>query len=75
MKHLKPGKYKHYKGGEYEVISLARHSETMEVMAIYKPLYPLEEGELKTWVRPVEMFYDEIELQGETVLRFTFMGD
>ena len=75
MKSIKPGKYKHYKGGEYEVVDVARHSESKQVMVIYKPLYPLDEGELETWVRPIEMFFDTKEHQGETVLRFTYLDE
>ncbi len=73
MKEIELGKYKHFKGGEYQVIGTARHSETMEVMVIYKPLYKLQDGELKTWVRPLDMFFDHKEHQGETVQRFTLI--
>jgi len=72
---IKLGKYKHFKGGEYQVIGTARHSETMEVMVIYKPLYELKEGELETWVRPIEMFFDSKQHNGETVSRFSFMEE
>lgn len=75
MKTIKLGKYKHFKGGQYQVIGTARHSETMEVMVIYKPLYDLDEGELKTWVRPIEMFFDDKEHNGEQVKRFTFIKE
>lgn len=75
MKTIKLGKYRHFKGGEYQVIGTARHSESLELMVIYKPLYDLEEGELKTWVRPIEMFFDTKEHQGETVKRFSFIEE
>ncbi len=64
------GKYRHYKGGEYEVIGIAKHSETLEEMAIYKALY--DEGQL--WVRPIGMFAEEIEKDGEKIPRFKFIG-
>ncbi len=75
MQNIKLGKYKHFKGGEYQVLGVAKHSESLETMVIYKPLYELEQGELDTWVRPIEMFFDTKELNGETVPRFTYMGD
>lgn len=74
MKDIKKGKYQHFKGGEYEVLGVAKHSESLAVMVIYKPLYPLEQDELETWVRPIEMFFDSKELNGETVPRFKYIG-
>lgn len=67
---LKPGKYRHYKGKEYEVISVARHSETLEELVVYRALY----GEGEMWVRPLAMFMEEVEVSGERVPRFTFTG-
>jgi len=72
---IKLGKYRHFKGGEYQVIETARHSETLEVMVIYKPLYELKAGELETWVRPIEMFFDNKEHQGKSVARFEFIEE
>ena len=72
---IKRGKYRHFKGGEYEVVGIARHSESLEVMVIYKPLYELKKDELETWVRPIEMFFDTKEHQGKTVERFVYIGD
>lgn len=72
---IKLGKYRHFKGGEYQVVGTARHSESMEVMVIYKPLYVLEKDELETWVRPIDMFFDTKEHNGETVLRFSLIED
>jgi cyclomaltodextrinase len=69
---IKPGKYRHYKGKEYEVISTARHSETLEEMVVYKALYQ-KEGE-NLWVRPVKMFLEEVEVEGKMVKRFTFLN-
>lgn len=64
------GVYRHYKGGMYEVTGFAKHSETEEDMVIYKTLY----GKFDTWVRPLEMFQEEIEVDGKTVKRFTYEG-
>ena len=72
---IKLGKYRHFKGGEYQVVGTARHSESMEIMVIYKPMYELEQDELETWVRPIEMFFDTKEHVGETVSRFVFIEE
>ena len=71
QKLLKPGRYKHFKGGEYEVIDTAIHSETDELVVVYRPLY----GEQALWVRPLAMWNETVEYQGELVKRFTFVGD
>ena len=65
-----PGRYRHYKGGEYEVIGVARHSETREPMVVYRPLY----GEGGLWVRPLAMFAETVTNNGETVPRFAYIG-
>jgi len=65
---IKPGKYKHYKGGMYEVIGPARHSETLEEMVVYKALYQ-PEGE-NIWVRPAKMFTEKVVIDGREMLRF-----
>jgi len=70
MQKIKLGKYRHFKGGKYDVVGVAKHSETLDELVIYKPLY----GEMRTWVRPIEMFFDTVEFEGKTVPRFTFMG-
>jgi len=67
---LKKGKYKHYKGSMYEVVDVARHSETEEWMVVYKTLY----GDFSTWVRPYEMFTSTVEVDGKVVQRFEFVG-
>lgn len=54
-------KYKHYKGGEYEVLALAQHSETLEELVVYKALYQTEEKFHDVWVRPREMFEEQLE--------------
>lgn len=66
-----PGKYKHYKGKLYEVIGTARHSETLEELVVYKALYQ-PEGE-NLWVRPLEMFMEEVEIDGTKMPRFKFL--
>ncbi len=65
---LKLGKYKHYKGHSYEVIGVAKHSETLEEMVVYKALY----GEHDTWVRPLKMFTEEVTVDGKKVPRFEY---
>ena len=60
------GTYRHFKGGRYEVIALAKHSETEEVMVVYKVLY----GEGQVWVRPLKMWEERVVYQGKSVPRF-----
>ena len=64
-----PGRYRHYKGGEYEVVELCRHSETLNILVVYRALY----GEHGLWVRPVEMWNETVEMDGQTVVRFSRM--
>ena len=64
------GKYRHYKGNEYEVIGLAEHSETLEDLVVYQALY----GERELWVRPVKMFLEEVEVDGKKMPRFEYAG-
>lgn len=66
VKTIIPGKYRHFKGNEYEVISIACHSETMEPMVVYRALY----GDHGIWVRPAEMWNETIERDGKTYQRF-----
>lgn len=66
---LPPGRFRHYKGGEYEVLGVARHSETLEPQVVYRPLYKAS----GLWVRPFEMFVEEIEVNGQRVARFARM--
>lgn len=68
---IKPGRYRHFKGGEYEVIGLAKHSETHEPMVVYRALY----GKGGLWVRPQEMFDGAVERDGKTMPRFTYIGE
>ena len=67
---IKPGKYRHFKGNEYEVIGTAKHSETMEEMVVYRALY----GEFGLWVRPASMWEETVERDGKTYQRFTYIG-
>lgn len=60
-------RYRHFKGKEYRVLSLARHSETLEPMVVYQQLY----GEQGIWVRPLDMFLETVERDGETMYRFS----
>lgn len=66
---LRKGIYKHYKGNLYEVIDVARHSETQESLVVYKTLY----GDFSTWVRPLDMFQESVDRDGEQVARFEFV--
>lgn len=62
----RPGRYRHYKGGEYEVLGVARHSETLEPLVVYRPLY----NQTGLWVRPHAMFFGPVEVDGQSVPRF-----
>jgi hypothetical protein len=64
-----PGRYRHYKGGEYEVVGVARHSETLEPMVIYRPLY----NESGLWIRPYSMFFEQVQVAGELQPRFSIV--
>ena len=69
MDQIKIGKYEHYKGNHYEVIGLAKYSDTLEEMVIYKQRY----GDGGLWVRPLQMFFEDIEIDGKKVLRFKYV--
>ena len=71
MDEIKPGRYRHFKGNEYEVIGLARHSETQEEMVVYRALY----GDFGLWVRPARMWNEPVERDGKTFRRFTYIGE
>lgn len=68
---VKPGRYRHFKGNEYVVLGVARHSETDEELVVYRPDY----GERQLWVRPVAMFLDVVERDGQQIPRFSFLHD
>ena len=63
---IKVGRYKHFKGGEYEVVAIAHHSETLEDMVVYRALY----GACELWVRPASMWNETVLFEGKTVKRF-----
>ena len=64
---IEPGRYRHFKGKEYEVLCVARHSETLEEMVVYRALY----GDFGVWVRPASMWNETVECDGKTYCRFT----
>lgn len=68
---VEAGRYLHYKGNEYQVLGMARHSETRERMVVYRTLY----GEGAMWVRPLAMFLDEVIVEGKTMPRFKRLKD
>ena len=71
---MKLGKYRHYKGKEYEVLGIATHSETLEELVVYKALYKIEgKGKDSMWVRPKEMFEEEVEVDGAVRKRFEYL--
>lgn len=63
---IEKGIYKHFKGNLYEVLDVAKHSETQELFVVYKTLY----GDFETWIRPLAMFDETIEREGKLVKRF-----
>lgn len=68
---IKVGKYRHFKGNEYEVIGTALHSETMEELVVYRALY----GERGLWVRPASMWNETVERDGKAYTRFTYIDE
>lgn len=68
---IKLGKYRHYKGNEYEVIGVARHSEALDELIIYRALY----GDFDLWARPLKMFLEEVEVDGKKMPRFQYLDD
>lgn len=69
---LKLGKYRHYKGKDYEVIGVAKLEETLEDMVVYRPLYA---SEFSLWVRPLSIFTEQVEIDGKTTPRFQYIGE
>lgn len=67
---LSPGRYRHYKGKDYIVLGVARHSETEDELVVYRPDY----GERALWVRPLAMFTETVDVDGQRVPRFQFVG-
>lgn len=68
---IKSGRYRHFKGNEYEVLGTAKHSETLEELVVYRALY----GEGGLWVRPVSMWEETVERDGQTFRRFTLIEE
>ena len=66
---VQPGRYRHYKGNDYEVVGIVRHSETLEPLVLYRPLY----NDTGLWVRPYGMFFGQVEQDGRLVPRFRFI--
>ena len=71
MNEIKLGKYRHFKGNEYEVIGIAKHSEDLSPMVVYRALY----GEGGLWVRPAHMWNETVERDGKVFPRFTYIGE
>lgn len=71
MNEIKIGKYRHFKGNEYEVVAIAKHSETTEDMVVYKALY----GDGGLWVRPASMWNETVERDGKVFKRFEYIGE
>ena len=71
MDEIRLGRYRHFKGKEYEVLGVARHSETEEELVVYRALY----GNFGLWVRPVSMWNEAVERDGKTFRRFTYIGE
>ncbi len=69
MSDLAPGRYRHYKGGEYTVMGVAQHSETGEALVVYRPEY----GDRALWVRPLSMFREKVETPDGVVARFALI--
>jgi hypothetical protein len=70
MTPIPPGRYRHFKGQEYTVIGVARHSETQEELVVYRQGY----GDRSLWVRPRQMFLETVEIDGQVVPRFRYVG-
>lgn len=70
MEGIQPGRWRHFKGNEYEVIGMAQHSETLEPLVVYRALY----GDGGLWVRPAAMWMETVERDGQTVPRFAYLG-
>ena len=69
MEELKSGRYRHFKGNEYEVLGVAKHSETLEPMVVYRALY----GEGGLWVRPLSMWNEQVEREDYSGPRFVYI--
>jgi len=70
MNKIQPGRYRHYKGRDYLVLDVARHSETEEPFVVYRTDY----GDRSLWIRPLAMFTEEVIVEGQTMPRFRYVG-
>ncbi len=70
MHEIKPGRYRHYKGNEYTVLGVARHSETLEEVVVYRQEY----GDRGLWIRPAAMFAETVTVNGTTTPRFQYLA-
>lgn len=70
LRMIRPGTYRHYKGPLYKVIATGKHTETEEILVFYQSLY----GGFEFWARPLQMWNETVEYEGETVPRFTFVS-
>lgn len=68
---IRPGRYRHFKGKEYRVLGVALHSETLEQLVVYQALY----GDGQLWVRPAAMWTETVERDGQTLPRFSYIGE
>ncbi len=71
MTEIKIGRYRHFKGKEYQVLGIARHSEGLEELVVYRALY----GDGALWVRPVSMWEEDVLHEGKLQKRFTYLGE
>ena len=71
MEKIKPGIYRHYSSKEYRVLGVAKHSETLEEFVVYKALY--DNPKSKFWIRPLKMFAEDVEINGEKIPRFKYI--
>jgi hypothetical protein len=75
MDGIQLGIYEHYKGKQYEVLGIGRHSETLEELVLYKALYKSQDfGKDSLWLRPKSMFFEDVMIDGKQVARFKFLG-
>jgi len=75
MNEIRIGKYRHFKGHDVYVLGIAHHSETLEEMVVYRHLGKSSFGENDLWVRPKAMFFENVDLDGKTIPRFSYIGE
>lgn len=74
MENIQTGLYEHYKGNKYEVLGIVHHSETTEPLVLYKALYETKFGKDSLWVRPLQMFLENVQVEGRLMPRFKYLG-